>query len=155
MIPRSRAHFTNAFLHRNSIPMQVPFCFHLSYSKVIASEFCTWHDNCVFVACARFCSDMVPCNGVTPDQFTNEFGLRWKIFREMDSRRNAGNCQNYPFLSAFYWAMKFPQLLNTTGSGISIRMCSSTGCWNYPELNITILWRCNFYGNIFNSMTLS
>ena len=38
---------------------------HPSCSEVIAIKFCTWHDSCIVVACAKFCSDMIPYNGVT------------------------------------------------------------------------------------------
>ena len=29
-------------------------------------KFCTWHDSCAVMICAKFCSDMVFCNGFTP-----------------------------------------------------------------------------------------
>ena len=40
-------------------------CTYAKCNAVIARKFCTWHDSCTVVACAKFCSDMNPCNGVT------------------------------------------------------------------------------------------
>ena len=33
--------------------------------KVITMKFCTWHNNCAFVACGKFCSNTIPYNEVT------------------------------------------------------------------------------------------
>ena len=33
--------------------------------KVISVKFCAWHDSYTIVACVKFCSDMVPNDGVT------------------------------------------------------------------------------------------
>ena len=41
-------------------------------------KFCTWHDSCAVVACAKFCSDMILYNGFTLKPISIEFELRWK-----------------------------------------------------------------------------
>ena len=57
--------------------MEISFCYHPSCSKVIVSiKFSTWHDGCpvvateaelswAMVACEHFCSNTIPCNGIT------------------------------------------------------------------------------------------
>ena len=48
----------NSYLRENS------FCSHPSWSEVIATKFCGWHDSCTVVPCAKFGSDTVAYNGV-------------------------------------------------------------------------------------------
>ena len=36
----------------------------VSLSPVIARKFCTWHDSCAVVACAKICCDLVASNGI-------------------------------------------------------------------------------------------
>ena len=45
--------------------MEIPCCSGPSCSVGIAMKFCTWHDSCAVMACAKFSSDMMPYNGVT------------------------------------------------------------------------------------------
>ena len=52
------------FFHRNWNFMEIKFCSPLSCSKVIAIKFCTWHDSCAIMACAKFYSDIKPNNRV-------------------------------------------------------------------------------------------
>ena len=52
--------FHEWFSHRNSNLMEISFCSDPSYSIVLTMKFCTWHDSCTAVACAKFCSDMIP-----------------------------------------------------------------------------------------------
>ena len=47
------------FFHRNSNSMQIPFHSHLDSNNVIATKFCTWHDSCAVVACAKICCDLM------------------------------------------------------------------------------------------------
>ena len=37
---------------------------HLDSNTVIATKFCTWHDSCAVVACAKICCDLMASNGV-------------------------------------------------------------------------------------------
>ena len=54
-------------------------------AKVIAMKLCTWHDRYV-VACAKFCSDMTPCDGVILKQIFHRNWISSKIFRDMLNR---------------------------------------------------------------------
>ena len=67
--------FYEQFFHRNSNLMDDSFCSHPSCSKMVAMKFCTWHDS---LPCAKFCSNMIPYNGVTWNQFSIKFELQWK-----------------------------------------------------------------------------
>ena len=57
--------FHEWFFHHNSNLMEILFCSHPSCNEVIAMKFCTGHDSCAVVGCAKFCSDMMSYNGVT------------------------------------------------------------------------------------------
>ena len=54
------------FFHRNSNSMEISFCSPPHCSELITMEFCTWHDSCPVVPCAKFWSNTIPYNGVTP-----------------------------------------------------------------------------------------
>ena len=41
---------------------------HHDYITVIATNFCTWHDSCAVVACAKHCCDLMAINGITARQ---------------------------------------------------------------------------------------
>ena len=44
--------------------MEISFHSHLDSNTVIATKFCTWHDICAVVACAKICCDVMASNGV-------------------------------------------------------------------------------------------
>ena len=44
--------------------MDISFHSHLDSNTVIATKFCTWHDSCAVVACAKICCDLMASNGV-------------------------------------------------------------------------------------------
>ena len=48
-----------------TVPSYYKFCSHSSCRKVIIVKLCTWHDSCAVSACAKFCSDMISCYGIT------------------------------------------------------------------------------------------
>ena len=52
------------FFHRNSNSMEISFHSQLDSNTVIATKFCTWHDSCAVVACAKICCDLMASNGV-------------------------------------------------------------------------------------------
>ena len=52
------------FFHHNSNSIKISFCSHPCCSEVIAMKFCTWHDSCAVMPCAKFSSDTMPYNGV-------------------------------------------------------------------------------------------
>ena len=67
--------FYQQIFHHNSNSMKNSFSYP-SCRDVIAMKFCTWHDSCAVMPCAKFCSDITPCDGVTLKPI--EFELRWK-----------------------------------------------------------------------------
>ena len=62
-------------IHVNASLMEISFCYRriFFFFKVITVKFCAWHDNCTDVECVKFCSDMVPNDGVTPYTTTKNF----------------------------------------------------------------------------------
>ena len=63
---KSQRPISRTIFHRNSNSMEIPFCCHPSCSEeVIAMKFWTWHDSCAVMSCAKLCSNMIHCNGVT------------------------------------------------------------------------------------------
>ena len=45
--------------------MEITFHSHLDSYPMIATKFCTWHDSCAVVACAKFCCDLMASKGIT------------------------------------------------------------------------------------------
>ena len=64
-IIRSWGTMHQQFFHLNSNSMAITFCSHPNCNKVSAMKFCTWHDSCAVVPCAKFYSHMIPYNRVT------------------------------------------------------------------------------------------
>ena len=71
--------FHERVFHCISNMMEIWFCSHRSCSQVMARNFCTWHDSYAVVACAKFCSDMIPYNGVTLKPIFHWIWIRSKI----------------------------------------------------------------------------
>ena len=65
MIIHTEALFTKRCFHHNSNSQEISLCSHPSCNEVIATKFCTCHDSCAVMACAKFCSDMILCNDLT------------------------------------------------------------------------------------------
>ena len=53
MRSRARVPYHLGVFHRNSNSMEISFHSHLDSNTVIATKFCTWHDSCAVVACAK------------------------------------------------------------------------------------------------------
>ena len=53
------------FFQRNWNSMQISFCCHLDFHKVIATKFCTWHNSCTILACAKMCFHLMASNRIT------------------------------------------------------------------------------------------
>ena len=80
--------------HRNSNSMEIWFCSHPRYRKVIAMIFCTWHCSCAIVAGPNCCSDMMPNSGVilkpivrriwiTMEKSFEKMGPRAKVYKDV------------------------------------------------------------------------
>ena len=110
--------------------MEISFCSHLSYSKVIfAMKFCTWHDSCAVVECAKFCSDMMLYDGVTLKRISRRIWWK-KIVREMCPNTVGyrycicGQDANETKMSSFY--------LNTTSGASSDK--------NFAKMTFPFQW---------------
>ena len=57
--------FHEQFFCHNSNLLEISLCLHPRCSEVITMKFCTCHDSTAVMACAKFCSDMIPSSGVT------------------------------------------------------------------------------------------
>ena len=79
---QNRDPFHERFSHRNSNSLEISFCSRPSYSEVIAIKFCTWHDSCAVVPCAKFCSGMIPYNINT--NFPSDLNYDGKSFVKRD-----------------------------------------------------------------------
>ena len=64
---------------------------------MIVAKYCTWHDSCAVVACAKHCSDMIPYNGVTlkpifhfPSNvsFDGKIAMKWATDLVLSSRND-------------------------------------------------------------------
>ena len=75
--------FHEWFFHWNSNLKENSFWSHPSCGEVIAMKFCTGHDSCAVLACAKFCSNIIPYNGVTFKIFHQNLHYNGKIIPEM------------------------------------------------------------------------
>ena len=82
--------------------MEISFHTHLDSNIVIATEFCTWHDSCAVVACAKMCCNLMASNGITAKRSFHRIWIAGKIVSEtggltvsLDSP-NDGLCKTTP-----------------------------------------------------------
>ena len=54
--------------------MEILFHSHLAFNKAIATKFCTWHDSCAVVACAKVCCDLMANNRI---EARRSFSRNW------------------------------------------------------------------------------
>ena len=73
-------------------------CLNLNINEAIATNFCTCHDSCAVVACAKFCSDLVSWKCIII-RCWEKFAFFWgKIISVMDPRANClGMERHIPF----------------------------------------------------------
>ena len=57
--------FTNSFSIAIQIIWKFHFHSHLDSNTVITAKFCTWHDSCAVVTCAKICCGLIASNGIT------------------------------------------------------------------------------------------
>ena len=102
----------------NSNSMEIPFCSHLSCSETIAMKFRTWHDGCVFVACASFVNYVIPYNIVILRPIFHRIQITmnsrkaiiwYNIKLSVNYKRVHENEES---ISVWYWGMKIYQALN-------------------------------------------
>ena len=88
--------FHKQCFQRNSNLIQISFYCHLDSNKLIATKFCTWHDSRAVMACAKFCSEMIPYNRVT----LNPIFHRICIVKQKSYVKWTGGCSDL-IMSAF------------------------------------------------------
>ena len=67
--------FTNNLSILSSTSMQNSFHYYPCPNEVLATKFCTWHDSCVVVACAKYCNDQMYRNGTTTKQIVYQIWI--------------------------------------------------------------------------------
>ena len=71
------------FFHRNSNSMEISFHSHVNSNTMITTKFCTWHDSCAVVACAKNCCDLMASNRITARwSFVSNLNCGQKIVSE-------------------------------------------------------------------------
>ena len=95
---RSGAHFISNFFHHNSNLMEISFYFHPNTNEVIPLKFCTWHNSCAVVACAKFCYDINISNWVTAKL---NFHQIWIVMENFLVKWDPGSC--FKMKTVFPW----------------------------------------------------
>ena len=78
------AHFTNAFYHHNSNSMKILFYTHLNSINVITTNFCTCHDSCAVMACAKLCCYLMSSNWITARKSFHRISIVSKWNKPLD-----------------------------------------------------------------------
>ena len=86
----NKALFHWQFFHRIQIRWKFGFTL---ISILIATIFCTWHDSCVVVACAKICCDLMAGNGITARR---NFHRIWFAGKKSLVKRAPGHTTNPP-----------------------------------------------------------
>ena len=68
-----------SFFIKNSNYMDISFCSNLNCTTTISTNFCTCHNSCTVVACAKVCSDLMPRNRIA----VYNFGWIWAVKQKM------------------------------------------------------------------------
>ena len=51
--------------HHDSNLMDISLCYYLIFDVLITTKFCTWHDSCTAMACAKICCDLMANDWIT------------------------------------------------------------------------------------------
>ena len=73
--------------------MEISIRSHLDSNTVIAAKFCTWHDSCAVVACAKICCDLMATNEITARQSFHRIWIAGKksLVKRAPGPDNEGN----------------------------------------------------------------
>ena len=72
-------HFTDIFFSLIVQIQQKKKLFHTNHNKIMAANFCTCHDSCAVVACAKICSNWIVTNRNTTKYFFHRSWILYKI----------------------------------------------------------------------------
>ena len=61
--------------------MKIAFNSHLNCNIVITTKFCTWHDSCAVMVCAKNCSNLIASNGIAADRRT-----KFRLYLKYDGK---------------------------------------------------------------------
>ena len=106
--------------------MEISFHSHLDSNTVIATKFCTWHDSCAVVACAKICCDLMASNGITARR---SFHRIWIAGKKSLVKRAPGHGLSHVLQQAITW---------TNADLLSIK----------PVVN-NLQWNSNWNANLF------
>ena len=95
--PQTISH--NNFQH-NSISIEISFHFHPNSNPLIATKFCTCHDSCAVMSCAKLCSNMIIKN-VTAKFFLH--GIRTLLVQWVWGLLPVESLCVLQDLQVFYW----------------------------------------------------
>ena len=88
-----RGPFHWQFFHHNSNVIEKSFYSLPKSNKEIATNFCTWQDNCVDMACEENCCDMLTIDWMTARRRFHRFWIASKI--ALAKRAPGSNAQNH------------------------------------------------------------
>ena len=86
--------------------MEFSFHSHLNSNTVIATKFCTWHDSCAVVACAKICCDLMASNGVMTRRSFHRIWIAGKkslVKRAPDHKKHNGHLMSRACQKAKKW----------------------------------------------------
>ena len=82
--------------------MEISFHSHFESNRVIATKFCTWHDSCAVVACAKICRDLMASNGTTARRSFHRIWITGKkplVKRAPEYTSFLNKCEHFPALT--------------------------------------------------------
>ena len=86
MGPRHRGPLHNKFFDHNSNSIEISSCSYPSCGWVITVKFCTCHDSCTVMTCAKFHNNNIACNGVTQKLIFHQIWIKIIIINELGPR---------------------------------------------------------------------
>ena len=125
-----RSPFHKRVFHRNSNSMEISFLSHLDSNAVIATTFCTWHDSCAAVACAKSCCDLMASNEIMARQRFHWIGIAGKIKLVKRAPGPRISCTNI-LCGNVVWILMATSTKTSTISVflVKLRDCQIQGIW--------------------------
>ena len=138
--------------HHNSNSMEISFHSHPSCCPVNAMKFCTWHDSCAIVACAKFYSNKIPYKGVTLKTILNQIGSTMeKLFVKWAPEQNGRHFAGLIFKSK---SLPGPIVIQFINGPPGINGLTHWGCVMHiyisePESSLVQVMACCLFGRPF------
>ena len=122
--------------HHNSNPMEN--CCYSMPGHQITTKFCTWHDNCAVISCAKFCSDHF--------EFGWDKKFHWIVLLMENIISIMGPLTSYYSCSFVFFLLTSEYLLYssvTYGDCISGNSCVLRVCSNYYLVVYWLICKCH------------